>query len=352
MKPLRLISIFCFLLIAKLAIGQLNVNLDSLFSNQNFAVPDLPAFNALEIEPGNLLRPSSPRDFSIVASEFFNLGSIVIPKSMAVEVAPIVLMRKNKLTLEDYQKTPILYNTRVSVGTLRDSLNVSRVAIGFRTTIINKGDIKGEKRLAEVVNFLRDKNASRNEFLDNSGYNNFHFAENPSLADSLNREFDKLYAEKEKRAKDILDLKTWNEERLDFAIALVGSSQDSIAENINFNSLHVWLAYGHPLGSNAQLLVGTNLRAHIDNKSYFFDFSLPVRAYVGTNTLKGFAEGQYVYKQNIKTNNFIVRLGCEYHIYKGFWLDFSAGLMNNYTMKTSTFTGNIKLFYAITNGAD
>lgn len=352
MKPLRHFLLLCFVLIANMGIGQLNVSLDSIFSNQNFAVPDLPAFNALEFEPGNLLRPSSPRDFSVAASEFYNGNSIIIPKSVAVEIAPIVLMRKNKLTLADYQKTPIIYNSRISVGTLRDSLNVSRVAIGYRTTIINKGDIKGEERLAEVISFLRDKNTSRAEFFNSSGYTDFQLAENPSLVDSLNRVFDKQYAEKERRAKDILDLKTWNEQRLDVAIALAGSSPDSLAETISFNALHVWLTYGHPLGSNAQLLIGTNLKVYVDNKSNYFDFSLPIRAYVGTNSLKGFAEGQYVFRQNLKTNNLIVRLGCEYHLYNGFWLDFSAGLVHNYTMNTSTFTSNIRLVYAITNGAN
>jgi hypothetical protein len=162
--------------------AQETVPIDSLVKNLrlNFAVPDLPAFNGLEGEPSNLLRPSTPKDFSIVANEFYNGSNIIIPKTIAIEVSPITLMQYNKLTLQVYQKNPTLYNSRVSIGTYRDSTNISRISLGYRTTLVNKGDIKNDKNLKELINHLKDINKSRNEFyeseLERLGKTEFDFA--------------------------------------------------------------------------------------------------------------------------------------------------------------------------------
>lgn len=357
MKTLKISILFVFILSSIIIKAQKTESVDSLIKNLslNFAVPDLPAFNALDVEPSNLLRPSTPKDFSIVTDEFYNGTNIIIPKTIAVELAPITLMRYNKLTLNDYQKNPVLYNSRISIGTLRDSTNVSRISIGLRTTLINKGDIKNDKNLKKVMDYLRDKNKSRNEYIDKElkrlGKTDIEFANDEELQKEINASFEKIYLAKNDSLttliQDYKKNKLWNAEKLDVAIAFVGSSPDSIAKNIEYNSFSIWITYARPIGENGQFLIGGNVNFNKLDSVNYTNFSLPARIYVGTNEIKGFVEGQYLYKQHEKSNNAILRLGCEYNLYKGLWADFSAGMYKDFTSNSSKFISNFRLVYAI-----
>src|ERR1700748_2857962 len=68
-----------------------------------FAVPDIPAFKALGLDPSNILRPSEVKDFALALGSFRNKGNFVVPKNLAAEVAPALLI-KPWYTLADYQK--------------------------------------------------------------------------------------------------------------------------------------------------------------------------------------------------------------------------------------------------------
>lgn len=357
MKTLKVLMFSIALTSSLITKAQETVSVDSLIKNLslNFAVPDLPAFNALDVEPGNLLRPSTPKDFSIVTDKFYNGTNIIIPKRIAVELAPITLLKYNKLTLSQYQRNPVLYNSRISIGTLRDSTNVSHLAIGFRTTLINKGDIKNDKNLKKVLDYLHDKNKSRNEYINNElirlGMTELEFANDEQLQNELNASFDKIYAGKNDSLNNLIQdykrNKLWNAEKLDVAVSFVGSSSDSLAKNIQYNSLLFWITYAMPLGENGQFLIGANVHFNKIESTNYTNFSLPARMYVGTNEIKGFVEGQYLYKQYEKTNNAILRLGCEYNLYKGLWADFSTGVLKDFTINSSKFISNFRLVYTI-----
>jgi hypothetical protein len=329
---------------------------DSLVKNLrlDFAVPDLPAFNGLEREEGNLLRPSTPKDFSIVANEFFNGFNIIIPKIIAIEVAPITLIRYNKLTLQDYQRNPILYNSRISAGTYRDSSNLSQMSLGYRTTLINKGDIKSDKNLKELMVHLRNINRTRNEFYDSElerlGITEFEFATDTVLQKQLEDSFNQISSYRDSLQSLLMDYrenKYWNAEKLDIAFCIVGSSPDSAARNIQYNSLWFWTTYARPVGENGQLMWGINTTFFKEDGSKYTNIGIPARFYFGTNMLKGFIEGQYQYKQKAETNNLIMKLGCEYNLYKSLWFNFSAGIYKDLTNNTSDFISTFKLAYAI-----
>jgi hypothetical protein len=351
----RFRAFFCFSFI--LCIHQINaqeeIKVDTLIKNlrMDFAVPDLPAFNALQSEQSNLLRPSSPKEFSLIANEFFNGNNIIIPKAIAIEVAPIVLVRYNKLTLGDYQKNPVLYNSRISMGTMRDSNNRSRLAIGFRTTLLNKGDIKNDKNLKLILEDLRSENKGRNDYFDQElkklGKSEEYFAEHPELQTKLNNEYDSIKSTVSQNVIDYKNYTYWNAEKLDLAFSFVGSSQDSIAKNIKYNSFLAWLTYAMPAGKNGQILAGLSINSYKKESSDFLDFSLQSRFYIGINQLKSFVECQYLYKSSDKSNNVIARLGCEYHLYNGIWIDFNAGIYKGITNSTSDFISSFRFIYAI-----
>ena len=83
----------------------------------NFAVPDMPAFQLLGTNPSHILRPSTPREFAVMASDFGLNNDFALPSSFAAEIAPFILFKSNNLTLSEYDKHSELYSLRVSVGT-------------------------------------------------------------------------------------------------------------------------------------------------------------------------------------------------------------------------------------------
>jgi len=356
MESRRVLLLSALVFLTLLGNAQEIVTVDSLVKNLrlDFAVPDLPAFNGLETEPGNLLRPSTPKDFSIIANEFFNGSNIIIPKIIAIEVAPVTLIKYNKLTLQDYQRNPVLYNSRISVGTFRDSTNLSRMSVGYRTTLINKGDIKNDKNLKELMVHLRNINRTRNEFYDSElerlGITEFEFATDTVLQQQLEESFDQISSYRDSLQSLLMDYrenKFWNAEKLDIAFCFVGSSPDSGAGNIQYNSLWFWTTYARPVGENGQLMWGINTNFHKEDGSKYMNIGIPARFYIGTNILKGFIEGQYQYKQQVETNNLVMKLGCEYNFYKSLWFNFSAGFYKDLTNHTSDFISTFKLAYAI-----
>ena len=58
---------------------------DSLLSTArlNIAVPEIPAFKALGIDPSNILRPSDIKSIALMISDFNSGGSFIIPKSFS-----------------------------------------------------------------------------------------------------------------------------------------------------------------------------------------------------------------------------------------------------------------------------
>jgi hypothetical protein len=356
-KPFFIWGILFLLAASNNSLAQESSNVDTLIKNLklDFAVPDLPAFNALESEPGNLLRPSTPKDFSLVLNQFYNGNNIVIPQKIAVEIAPITLLRYNRLTLEDYQKTPVLYNSRISLGTVQDSLSVSKVALGFRTTLINRGDIKNENYLTEIYATLGVLGKSRSDYIDaeleRRGISEEEFALDEDLQEELNSNYEDIKMQTDSVENLIKEYqnKNWNAEKLDVAFSIVGTSPDSIVGNIKYNSFSGWATYARPVGENGQLMLGVNLNLAQSEENSITNFTIPVRYYMGTNKLKGFAEGQYKYKKigDIKSSELLLKLGFEYYLAFGFWADFYAGVYNDLTTNNSRFTSNFRLVYAI-----
>lgn len=334
-----------------------------------YAIPDLPAFNALGTEPNNLLRPSTAKDISITANEFYDGKSIIIPKTFAIEFSPIMLLKSNKLTLADYQKSAAWYNARISFGTLRDSLNLSRVAIGFRTTLIDKADPKNNKNLVAIFDKLNDKRDFRQYYLNYKTEEWIKLNQgktfNVELMDSVfNDEFNRLYKNKSDSLNTVRNLyeatnlkpyieeyrnnNKWNLMRLDIAVAAVLASPDSLAKNLKFDSFHAWVTWALPVfGDKGQLLLGATGGCNLANNQLYWNVSIPSRIYLGTNDLKGLVELQYLFKQQLGINNLVARMGCEYRFTGNLWLNFTVGIENNYTDKSSGLVSDFKIIYGI-----
>jgi hypothetical protein len=349
-----------FLLLISPTLAYSQVDADSLIKKYklNFAQPDYPAFKSLGLESSNLLRPSNVSEFGVVASEFYNGNNLIIPKSFAMEVSPVLLMNINKMTLSEYQKNHIWKTSRFSLGTLRDSLNTSNIAIGYRISIINNGDLRTDNTAINELRELLEKRSKmrgelRTQFLKENNLNPF------DITDSIEAEIDTFIVKNIEIKKEALDKKIkefkvnyenehWNAQKLDFAIALAGSSPDSLLGNVNYNSFQLWATYAHPIfKSKGQLLFGLNYQNYQLADTIYNAFSVANRNYFGNNKIKFFIEEQLEYKDETESGNLLINLGGELNLSGGLWLDLSAGLTKDFKENSSNLVSQFRFRYTI-----
>jgi hypothetical protein len=112
-----------------------NSNVMQAFTQRaNFAIPDAPAFQLLEVDPSTILRPSTPREVAVNLSKFFaEDGSFSLPQKLAIELPPILLIKRD-LSQKELDKNPFLYSLRFSFAGERhpDTGAPARMAFGFR----------------------------------------------------------------------------------------------------------------------------------------------------------------------------------------------------------------------------
>lgn len=319
----------------------------------NFAVPDIPALKTLNSDFSNILRPSDIKSVSVITSNFYNAGQIILPSRFALELAPLLLVNSSNLTLQKYNDSHVAWRSlRISVGSLRDSTTnfTSRIAFGLRTTLVDKQDYKGDKAFQRQIvelqaSRLLNIDKIRDQCRKDLGFPP-DFDNNPDQLKKVNECIES------KRPIDVdqainqekIDYKrkNWNKTKIDAAIGASWASEDSVFVNKDtlFNKvlLHrvdAWItgAFPFPATSNwGQAMVGINMNNKIPLLPYdttrATSFSLPFRYYAGTNKVKGFAEFQY--SQNFEKNNdfssWLLTLGSELSITDGIWLNVYFGV--------------------------
>jgi hypothetical protein len=110
----------------------------------DFLVPDSPAFSVLGVTPENVIRPESTRDFVIaVLNGVDPKGNL--QSGVAIDTAPYVL---TGVDLADYRNDYLerfLSRVQVSIATTKGSSDEDesfRASIGFRFTLLDKGDAR------------------------------------------------------------------------------------------------------------------------------------------------------------------------------------------------------------------
>ncbi len=325
----------------------------------NFAMPDFPAFKSLGTEPSNLLRPSSIKDFGFVSSEFFNGGSLTIPGSFAVEICPILFTNVNTLTLSQYQKNNAWKSSRFSIGATRDSLNTSKLSVGYRISLINKGDLRTDTKAIKSLNSRlmeqsKTRSLLRNQFLIEHEILPFDITDSIELLVDLYIE-NKIAVKNAQFALEVKEFKIrykdehWNAEKLDVAIAVVGQSPDTLLENIGYSSLSFWATYARPLfkGTSSQFLIGLYYQNYLLNAKNFSTLSISNRNYMGSNRAKVFIEEQVAYGSLTEGVSLLLNIGAEVNIKDGIWLDFSAGTTRNVAENSSKLVSQIRFRYTL-----
>ena len=341
----------------------------------NFPVPDQPAFKIFEGIPSNILRPSSVTDLSIITSSFVQGGSLVLPETFALEIAPLLLAKSNNVTLTEWQKNKVLNSLRLSVGSQKTNFNGVtgyNLAFGTRITLVDKGDIKTDISFQDsIFDITAEKTRLENnyklEYLETNNINAITLALDTVHArkaeiyiqTKLDEHFGNDYFENRLIAlKEKYRTENWNKEKLDLAMAVLTNSADSLVNNIHFSTLGFWCTWALPIKKWGQAIIGAHysyekLDSLVEDEISTFDkqkLSLAGRVYFGTNKIKGFIEGQ-LYWQNLSAKqNALINLGSEFGLFDGIWITFNAGynffniFMDNYESSIyATFDLRIQL---------
>ncbi len=334
-----------------------------------FAVPDIPAFKALGLDPSNILRPSEAKELALTLGSFRSDGDYIIPKNMAVEVAPALLINP-WYTLKQYQENGLLRaftKTRLSLGTNEDKkTKTNSLALGFRTVLIDKADFRNDRPL------LRDSlYPLQDSFISNidkklilfkqkvGGVEKYDSLFSKSLKDSIENvlqdevkkdtkvDFDKTY----NKLVENFRKRNWNAARLDFAYSLVLQSPDSLLGNAGVNKHYFWLVYATRPGKNnkwGQLLFNISNAISNTNDKMYNEFTGNFRFYAGTNKVKGFFECQYQdadIPNKARLETLYAQVGIEANFFKGVWLHFGTGVLNGLNGNSkSQLLSNLNLY--------
>lgn len=313
----------------------------------DFALPDAPAFVLLDESPSDILRPSTVREFAVDLSSFVDTstGGFTIPQAFALEFSPGLLIGGHDLTLREYQATPWLYRMRLSAGTKRLSgaTAPSELAVGIRTSFIDKSDLRTNKTLLKQVTDITDQmlvvvasavgpgTGDGAEVIDPSQLS----ASQRATIDSLNGVLQKTILAAQQKAAE-----QWNAPALDLAVAALFSSKDSLASGLQTADVSGWLTYAAGFGTWGQLLLGGKAGMARANgplgdsttdsaSSSTFDLTATVssRLYIGTNNYKAFAELQWADVHD--TNTLLINGGGEAMLRSGLWISFGGGVQRN-----------------------
>lgn len=369
-------------------------SLDDLLKSEirvNMAVPTNPAFLALDETGSDLLRPSNPKEFTAAVSQFIQRGKVALPQNFGLEFSPVMILRNGNV-LKDSAKGENWDPLRLSLATaaatnVPNPSQVERVGFGLHYTYEKKGSsFQGYKeRLRKALQPYTDDfeihaDSLRKVYNQQMGITPQLLATvtNDSLAKIVaarNAWVDSVYTtlgdltiskgsfdEVVKRVKTQYKREDWNDFRLDFALATVVWSPDTLARFgidsttvadslATFQSFSLWGGVSFPMfGTNyLQGLVGGNFqrgRSGLDS-SYQTIMTLNGRLYVGSNRVKGFVEGQYQNNQLTDRVCVLASAGVEFNIYDGIWLHFYLGLEDelgaNRTRLVSNFNFNLAL---------
>lgn len=328
----------------------------------DFSAPEAPAFNLLEVNESNLLRPGTVRELSVALSQFTG-SELFLPKSFSVEFAPALLMSGRDLTRAKYKEMDWLYRLRVSAATQRvdETSRATRVAFGVRTTLVDGADLRTNADAEDYADFVTGLAASlagsKQAFQDQI-QSEFDLGPGDALSNAIDTlfagnagravvlfqgagltaeqaqdvarrpagdagEFD---ARIERRRKELQE-KNWNATVIEIAYAVRAEAADSAGKDLSFDRHGFWLTAGFPLGDWGQLLVGSELGVTRDTITTDYDGrgSLGSRLYWGGNTLKFFVEVEADWTSGRKTE-LLLNSGGELRPNIGGWVTFSAGL--------------------------
>lgn len=302
----------------------------------NFAVPDAPAFDILDVEASNVLRPSSVQELGLAVSSFAGPGDAFrVPRSFAVEFAPYLLARGRSLTLQEYRRAAAartLYNLRLSGATNRSADSArTQLGVGVRLNLLDRADPRLDATLVSRLTSLADSintafvRVLTRGPLDPSASSG---VVSPAvLDDDLARAEVERLQQRSRELKAEYEEEHWNDQVLDVAYAARASAADSLGNDPRIDAHTVWATLGLPVRGWGQLLVGVRggMERRVEDEDFDATRSVAARFYAGTNDYKFFVESE-LRDDRVSNGDLLFHGGGELNVIDWAWTNFSFGV--------------------------
>jgi hypothetical protein len=349
----------------------------------DYAVPDMPAFQLLDVDPQSILRPGTRREIAAIVED-------VNPREFALECAPFLLARDREIPLQDYQRKRWLYNLRVSLGTRTSASGPTRAALGLRFSLLDGADPYTNRALlaaatsaAEKIRDIRGQGADqvigdlgavafaalplverdslvaglafeeRRQLIRSLGvvpFAELEDAKRESLITARLGPGPTRAAEREfERARELFKSGSeWNRNVLELGLALAGAAPDSVGHGVHGTGYAAWLTGGLRLGPRGQLLAGGSGRIAANEETGALDRragGAALRAYYGANTAKAAASLDVGWREHALATS-TAAVGLEFRLIESLWVNSSLGMTRDGSGR-SRFTTSLSLRYAL-----
>lgn len=332
MKNLALLALVV-LVCPTAALGQISPDSLAQLYEVDFAVPDAPAFELLQVDESNILRPTTVRALTAGLSNLFEGedGGVQVPNAIAIEAAPFLLAHGPRLTLRQYEANQTLYRTRFSAAAKRSASTgaATGVAVGVRMTLHDDSDLRTNRTYLDSVTGwtgaiidVRMRAARLMGPIPPKDTTPEQKATLKLLADSV-----AVLTTMTENFIDRWSQTRWNAGMFDIAAGLVAASADSLGNDLKIGNLAAWGTWGMGWSDWGQLLIGGRGTFGRDDpdEDRGLGGSLGARFYAGTNAYKIFLEGQSTVASS-DVPGWLFNTGGEARVYNRLWVNFSAGV--------------------------
>lgn len=294
----------------------------------DFAIPDAPAFKLLNSDGSTILRPGTPGEITTALSQFHDAdGDIGIPKALALEVSPALLISGPRLSVAGYRAKKLLYATRFSVGTGAATDTAGRaVAFGLRIGIVNEADLRLDDSFLNDTSLQITPITKRINDIRQAARDAVGPLAPLTLTDAQKAAIDSLT----NVIKERWAARYWNARALDVGFGVKATTLDADGADPTVTTLGFWATYGLGFGSWGQLLTGVRIGGDRNRGESGFNKTLgaAARLYMGTNAYKAFVEVQDEAADGAGPA-LLFNSGGELRLDQWFWVSGSVGIASS-----------------------
>lgn len=250
-------------------------------AQQNFTIPETPAFAFLGANPASIARPTTARDLAVaLANGIDSTGRV--QQGVAVDLTPWLLWPQS-VTNAAYRRRRgvfVLANTQLSVGTVRPQGDTSSMHVGasLKTTLLDRSDPLASDDYVARLRAVTDERCRELTTPEGRPDVDARLACYDRAVDAVRREW-------------LDDDGHWNDLNVSAALAVGGVFPESTIDRLRYDRWAGWLTAGLPLGARAgQVLLHGRFDADRDDVGTGPTWTAGVRALAGSSRVNGFVE--------------------------------------------------------------
>ena len=312
-----------------------------------YGVPEVPAYMVLGIEPSTTLPPIDDNGLTVCVSDLAT-GEAVIPEAFSLEIAPILLYKKD-ITLRDYNKSPVFFNSRVSLATNSPDDGTRQAALGLRLKLVDQADPKGQFD-KEWPAFFDQYDRDLRDYMNAWKEAHPDDANDEEAVENLMYQFDEDYGVNDRLSAMIQGSKDhWNKLRLELSTAVSAVSPDSLFGHAKFQAWQTWVSLSNSLGGSktGQYILCPSVRLYRAEGKTNLDLNAPFRFVWKSPLVNSYFELQYAYCGKDKASLGSGTLGLYFQLSKGIWVDYQASYTADFSAGTSSLDHNLKIKYTL-----